>query len=172
VDFTLARETGRLTVTAATTGGPAPALTIAPAFPRDARVRSVTVDGREAHVRVDPDGDVQRARVDVPAGAGPRRVVFIYDDGTDVFARVEPPARGATSEGLRILRARAEASSLHLTLEGLAGRTYRLGVRTPRHVGGAAGVTVTPAPRGAELAVSFDGNGDAYVTRRIDLPLR
>ena len=172
VDLALQREPGRLTITAAAAGGPAPALSLAPAFPLDAHVRSVTVDGREARVRVDPDGDVQRARVDVPAGPGPHHVIFIHDDGTDVFARVEAPSRGAVSEGLRILRARAESSALHLTLEGLAGRTYRLGVRTPRHVGVASGVVVTPSARGAELAVSFDGPSGTYVRRSIALPLR
>jgi hypothetical protein len=85
---------------------------------------------------------------------------------------VEAPARGAVSEALRILRARAEGSALHLVLEGLGGRTYRMGVRTPRGVGGAAGVAVTPSARGADLAVTFEGAPGMYARRTLDLPLR
>jgi glycogen debranching enzyme len=171
VDFTLVRDAGTLTITATSTGG-APALTLAPAFPLDARVRSVTVDGQAVRSSAEPDGDVQRVRVDVAAGAGTRRVVFAYDEGTDVYAAVETPARGAVSEALRILRARAEAGMLRLLLEGRGGRAYRLGVRTLHGVGAAPGVTVTAAPRGANLDVSFAGPGGEYVRRSIDLPLR
>ena len=102
-----------------------PALALAPAFPLDARVRSVTLDGADARFRARPEGDVQRVEVDVPRGAsGPRRIVFAYDEGTDVFTRIELPDAGGPSEGLRVLRARAENGALRLVLEGRAGRTY------------------------------------------------
>jgi hypothetical protein len=99
-------------------------------------------------------------------------VVFSYDEGTDVFAAIEVPARGAPSEGLRILRSRAEGGALHLTLEGLAGRTYPLGLRSPQTASGVAGVAVTTSGGRPELRVTFDGPDGAYVRRTIDLPLR
>jgi hypothetical protein len=99
-------------------------------------------------------------------------VVFTYDEGTDVHAAIEPPARGAASEGLRVLRSRAEGGALHLNLEGLAGRSYALGVRTPHRVGTTPGVTVTATPGGAELLVSFEGPNGDYARRVIDVPLR
>jgi hypothetical protein len=151
-------------------------------------VRSVTVDGRDAQFEVERLGDVQRAAVTIPAvrtAGGPVRVVFAYDEGTEVYAAIDRPERGATTEGLRILRSRAEAGALHLTLEGLAGRTYALGVRSPRSVGEIAGVKVlAPAPTvtageargpiagGTQLEVTFDGPAGQYVRRTIDLPLR
>src|SRR5262249_21652283 len=141
------------------------------AFPLDARVRTVTVDGQAVTPRVEADGDVQRVRVDIAATTGAHEVVFTQDEGTDVYARVEVPARGAASEDVRIVRARAEGPALHLVLDGLAGRTYRLGVRSPRKVGGAPGVTVTPSPLGADLAVSFEGAPGTYVRRSVSLPL-
>jgi hypothetical protein len=165
--FNVAREPGRLSIEIeAAPASPgalfaeSPTVMLSPAFPLDARVRSVAVDGRDTPFRMESRGDVQHAVVSVPAtalspvtppGAPPgaasarsisARVVFSYDEGTDVFAPVDIPARGATSEGLRILRSRADGGALHLTLEGLGGRTYALGVRSPRSVGEAPGVKV------------------------------
>ena len=95
-----------------------------------------------------------------------------YDEGTDVY--LEPPMlrAGATSEGLRILRARAESGALRLTLEGLAGRTYKLGVRTTKRLGEANGVQVQQPREGdAQLAIIFNGPSGAYVHREITIPL-
>jgi hypothetical protein len=158
--------------TALATG--APALVLRPAFPLDARVRSVTVDGQDTPFRIDLDGDVQRAEVTLPGapGTSPRTVVLLYDEGTDAFSRVVLPEPGSTSEGLRILRSRAEGGSLRLVLEGLAGRQYGIGVRTTRVVDAIPGVTVARTPGGADLLVTFEGPPEHYVRRTITLPLR
>jgi glycogen debranching enzyme len=193
------RSAGGATVPVGTAVGTAPAsLSLAPAFPLDARVRSVTVDGRDAPFEIDRRGDVQRATVTLPlptAGAASTvRVAFNYDEGTEVYAPIEPPARGAATEALRILRSQAENGTLRLTVEGLGGRAYVLGVRSPRSVGEAPGVKVKqsssatgPGPDDAasndgprrpgaagrtELSVTFDGPPGQYVRRTIDLPLR
>jgi glycogen debranching enzyme len=206
-DLSLVREPGVVTVAVslrsaggrtAPVGAAPVSLALAPAFPLDARIRSVTVDGRDTPFEIDRRGDVQRAMVTLPlpiAGvASVVRVAFNYDEGTDVYGPIEPPARGAVTEGLRILRSRAENGTLRLTVEGLGGRTYVVGVRSPRSVGEAPGVKVrqsssatAPGPdnpassdspgrpmaaRGTELSVTFDGPPGQYVRRTIDLPLR
>jgi hypothetical protein len=130
-------------------------LVVAPAFPLDARVRSVAVDGRDTPFEIERRGDVQRAvvRIDPSPTGSKRSIAFAYDEGSEAFAAIETPARGATSEGLRILRSRAEGGVLHLILEGLAGRTYTLGVRSPRSVADAPaipGVTVLSPSGGAD----------------------
>jgi glycogen debranching enzyme len=175
-DLSLTRKPGLMTIAVERRGGGSAArVLLAPAFPLDARVRSVTVNGRPLPFEIERRGDVQRAVVTVPVSAA----VFSYDEGSEVFSTIDTPARGATSEGLRILRSRAESGMLHLVLEGIAGRTYTLGVRSPRSVAdtpGIAGVTVVgpPAgtPAGTELRVGFEGATGEYVRRTIDLPLR
>jgi hypothetical protein len=134
----------------------------------------VTIDGRDAPFRVDIEGDVQRAEAALgrSSTAAPRVVVFVYEDGTDAFSRIELPEPGSSSEGLRILRSRAEGGSLRLVLEGLAGRQYPVGVRTPRVVEAVPGVTVAATPQGADLLVTFEGPPEQYVRRTIHLPLR
>ena len=167
----LTRGGGRMTVEMTRTAGAAGVrLDLAPAFPLDARVRTATVDGREVPFRIVREGDVQRAVVETDLGAR-ATVAFAYDEGTDVFVRREVPAAGAPNEGLRVLRARAEGGALRLVVEGLGGRRYALGVRTPHAVGAAEGALVTPAEGGATLDLAFDGPAGRYVRRTITLPL-
>jgi hypothetical protein len=173
VDFAVERAGGRMTITATVTAGAMPALDLAPALPLDARVQSVRVDNADVRFRAQPEGDVQRIEIEVPrAAAATRRVVLTYEEGTDVFTRVELPEAGSRSEGLRVLRARVEDGTLRLLVEGRGGRSYPLGVRSPRTVSGAPGVTVAPTSRGAALTLSFEGPSDVYVRRSIVLPLR
>jgi hypothetical protein len=132
------------------------------------------VDDADTPFRARPEGDVQRIEIDVPKNASAtRRVVLTYEEGTDVFTRIELPEAGRVSEGLRVLRARVEGGALRLVVEGRGGRAYRLGVRTRRHVNAVDGVKVTAAPRGAELEIAFaPSGGGEYVRRSIALPLR
>jgi len=71
-----------------------------------------------------------------------------------------------------VLRARVEDGALRLLVEGRGGRSYPLGMRSPRTVSGAPGVTVGPTTGGAALTLSFEGPSDVYVRRSIVLPLR
>jgi hypothetical protein len=145
---------------------------IAPSFPLDAVVRAASADGRTLPVKTTRLGDVQRTEVEIDATAT-HRVVFRLDEGTGVYASIDPPQRGEKSRGLRILRARAEGGRLKLVLEGRAGRTYAVGVRGPHRPEAAPGVSVGAGPNGdVRLLVSFEGPEGAYVRRQLDLPLR
>jgi glycogen debranching enzyme len=172
-DLAIDRREGARTITVARRGGTTPVRVIlAPAFALDARIRSVSVDGRSEPHRMRREGDVQWVEVELAAAALPARVVFFCDEGTDVFAPALDPAPGAASQGLRILRATAEAGALQLTLEGLAGREYTLIARTPRTVGEAGGAVVRRLDPGRfELRVRFDGERGRYVRRALSLPL-
>jgi hypothetical protein len=108
-----------------------------------------------------------------PQPAATTQVVFVVEGGTEVHAAAVTPGPGAVNEGLRVLRARPEAGMLRLVLEGRAGRSYELGVRTGRTLGAAPGVTVSgSAPGASRLAVAFDGTDGAYVRREIAIPLK
>ena len=147
-------------------------LVIAPAFPTDARMRRVTVNGAALRPEVTRVGDEQRAQVTFDDAAPGVEVVFDYDEGTAVEADPQVPQQGAANEGLRILRAWADANALHLRVEGRGGRTYVVRVRSPRRPGPADGVTVLPpAGRDQPLAIRFDGTANAYVRRDVTVPL-
>jgi glycogen debranching enzyme len=168
VDLALVRGGGRLSVTMTrpSSGGPPLKMVLAPAFPLDARVHSVST-GRIQVTRV---GDVQKAEVTLGVTTTRTEVVFMYDEGTDVYARHEPAAAGAENAGLRILRSRADATALRLLLEGRGGRTYLLQVRTPRALGSAPGVNARRAGRDWQVEVRFEA-GEGYVRREVVIPL-
>jgi glycogen debranching enzyme len=146
-------------------------VSLAPAFPLDAIVRSVTLNGRPVQFKVTRVGDVQRAEVLFDPGPA-ATIVYDYDEGTDAFVEARSPDPGAVNQGLRILRSSADASGLRLTVEGLGGHEYRLGVRTPRRLGTAAGVKLVQTEgHDTMLVVTFDGPPDSYVRREVTVPL-
>jgi glycogen debranching enzyme len=172
-DLSLLRESGRETLTALRQGGGEPLrLVFAPAFPLDARVRSVAINGRDARFDRKERGDVQLAEVEIDKAPARTEVVYRYDEGTDVYTRFEEAPQGARSQGLRILSSRAEGSALRLRLEGLGGRSYALKVRTPCTLGSVPGVAVRRANREWELDVRFEGEEGVYVRRDLVLPCR
>ncbi len=150
--------------------GGANRLIVSPAFPLDAEVRSVIVNGRAMKFQIARTGDVQRAEV-IIENAGPRtEIVYVYDEGTDVFIEPEVPAPGASNSGLRLLRSHADKDALYLTAEGLGGHAYTIGIRTGRDFGETEGVKKSPTNT-AQLILSFEGPGDRYVRREFVIPL-
>ena len=115
--------------------------------------------------------DVQLVEVKTNIEPDGADLTIRYDEGTDVYPEPQELRAGATNEGLRILHACAESNALHLTLEGLGGRTYQLGVRTTKRLGETNSVQVRQANNGdAQIAITFNGPPGAYVRREITLP--
>jgi glycogen debranching enzyme len=155
-------------------GGAAPSyprLTLAPAFPRDARIDRVIVNGTRREPRITNEGDVQRVHLDVDASASSVEASFGGYLGTDVFFERKSPLAGAENRGLRVLRSRADGQRLMILLEGRAGESYELGVRGRRvDAGPASGIAIASRDGGQVLRVRFDGAGGDYVRREITLP--
>jgi glycogen debranching enzyme len=144
---------------------------LAPSFPLDARIRSVTLNDRPIQFNVTRRGDVQRAEVLFDLGPD-ATIVYDYDEGTDVYGEARAPEPGAVNQGLRILRSLADANALKLTVEGLGGNEYRIRVRTSRRVIATAGVKIVHT-EGLDplLLIAFDGPRDTYVRRELIVPL-
>lgn len=173
-DLTLERAGGRDVVKITRrTGSSAPVrVTVAPALPLDAQVRAVTVNGRAAKFEVKRIGDVQRADVSADLTAPTTEIVYSYDEGTEVYVEREAPAPGAINQGLRVIRSRAGAGGLQLTIEGLGGRSYALRARSPRRLGQTAGASISEvSARDTQILISFDGPADTYVRRELTIPL-
>ena len=177
LDFSLARGGGVLTIKIHSDGPTERAasgtnVVVAPAFPLDARVRSVKADGRALPFRAERVGDAQFVTANVEV----RResvVTIAYDEGSDVYVAREPPAPGARSDSLRVLRSEAEDGALRLLLEGLGGRPYTLRLRTPYAPGAGEGFSVTPrGPNEYNLIVTFDPAAEGYTRREFVIPLR
>jgi glycogen debranching enzyme len=151
-------------------------LVVGPGFPLDARVGAVRVNGRVVRPRVTAAGDVQFAEVTVEQPTEHTRVEYAVTGGSDVYMRQEPAGPGDESRQLRVLRSRADAAGLHLTLEGRGGQTYSLSLRTPRATipSQASGVRIeneNTAQKDAQVFVTFDGPRDQYVRREVLIAL-
>jgi glycogen debranching enzyme len=181
-DIALEREAGRATIkvirrdqdngNARSKSSGVTRIVIAPAFPLDAQVRSLTVNGRAAKFEMKREGDINRARVTVESGPASVEIVYSYDEGTEVYVEPESLRPGASNQGLRVLRSSADANALHLVLEGLGGRSYQLGARSRLRLGEVSGVKILEsAGRDTKLLVSFEGAVDAYVRRELTIPL-
>ncbi|GBD01798.1 hypothetical protein HRbin18_01527 [bacterium HR18] len=168
--ITLWRQEERFHVRVLPEGEAAPiALELAPAFPLDARVQAVTVNGQPAAFAVRQEGDVLRVAIRTVVG-GPVEVTYTLTPGTDVYVAPTPLVPGMENKGLRVLRVRAAAETLELVVEGRAGRTYTVQVRTPRRLQAVEGVKLEKTADGYLLQVAFP-NGDGYQRRVLHLPL-
>jgi len=118
-------------------------------------------------------GDVQFAEITIVDRAARHVVEFRYRGGSDVYVPARAPDPGARSEGVRILRSRADARALRLLVEGRGGRSYDLFLRTPRQAGAVEGATlVREGGRDPILRVGFDGPDGAYARREVVVSLR
>jgi hypothetical protein len=118
-------------------------------------------------------GDVQFAAVTIVDRAARHVVEFRYRGGSDIYVSTRLPDPGARSEGVRILRSRADARALRLLVEGRSGRSYDLFLRTPRQPGTVEGATlVRDGGRDPIVRVSFDGTDGAYSRREVVVSLR
>ncbi|MBA2301953.1 MAG: amylo-alpha-1,6-glucosidase, partial [Acidobacteria bacterium] len=179
-DFSFTRTIGRLDViidrrtesTEVQSQQPPARVILAPAFPLDAVVRAVSVNGRRTQFERRLRGDIQQAEIVILEPSAKTSVVFSYDDGSDVYQHVVSPAPGDRNAGLRVLRSRAGRDSLQLTLEGRAGRAYSLRMRTQRKPGRVSGGELKATADGdPELVVAFEGTGTEYVRKEVIVAL-
>jgi glycogen debranching enzyme len=171
-DLSLERGPGRLSLgVTCRDGATPPSLVAAPAFARDARVRGVEVEGGALAPEISREGDVQRARVQLPPSRQ-ARLEFLFDEGTEAWVPAEAPEAGAENRGLRLLRSGVEGDVLRLVVEGRPGGAETLMVRSPRRPGVADGVRVLAAGPGLwRLEVRFEDLDGGYVRRELRLPL-
>jgi glycogen debranching enzyme len=173
-DITYERGSGRTSIHIVPHAGGTAAqhrVIVAPAFPLDAQVRRVTVNGASVRYQVSSVGDVQRVGVTVDPAESSAEIVFTADDGTEVYAEPQALQPGSENQGVRIIRARADARDLRLVVEGRGDRTYAIRVRSPRRLGSADGVKPLDADgRFQRLEISFTGSPSGYLRREIVIP--
>ena len=100
-------------------------------------------------------------------------VVFEVDGGSDVAAAFADLRSGERSSGIRILRSSASSDRLALLVEGRAGQTYDLALRTAKQPVAADRMALAPdGPGTYRLTVSFTGSGAGYVRRDLVIQLR
>ncbi|MEP6925913.1 MAG: hypothetical protein ABI954_15705 [Pyrinomonadaceae bacterium] len=178
LDFTLRRENGKLTISIARRSinssdtKSSTHLILAPAFPFDAKVKSVSIDGQPTTFNLKRIGDIQQAEMSFDLAQPKAIVSFVYDEGTDVYLIPQTLVAGAETSGLRIIKSQAGEKGLFLSVEGAGQQTYQLNVRSTHQLQEVEGVKVKSALSGgdAQLSISFQGAPQTYIKREILIP--
>jgi len=122
-------------------------ITFAPAFPLNAEIRSVRVDGREAKFEI--IRHLHNLTCQVKAGLGDRAVVeFEYLPGTEVMVERIAAGVGDNSRALKLLSVVPADNELQINVEGLSETSYLLRLTSHR--------LITRATD-AELSLQSDG---------------
>jgi glycogen debranching enzyme len=115
-----------------------------PALPLGAKVEWIRVNGRAEHCGSETTGADQHLRCRFPLGE--RVHVSVHHTlGWEIVLPPPTPRRGDRSRGLKLVSQRLAGDTLLLGVEGLAGHTYTVRVRTPR---GERAVTIILPPGG------------------------
>ncbi len=171
LDFKVTREKGKLTIAVfRKSPDSASSLILAPSFPLDAKVKSVTVASRKVPFQIKQLGDIQQAEILFEATLAATEIIYLFDDGTDVYWNIPNLVAGQENNGLRIIKSQPRADGLFLVLEGRGGQTYDLNVKSPRLLKGADKIGFTAVLPTQQLKISFEGDQNSYVKREILVP--
>jgi len=145
---------------------------LAPSFPLDARITSVSVQGSPAKFSVTRVGDVQRVEIVIERVLRENLVEIKHEGGTDVALKPETPLTGATNQGLRLLRVRPDADGLMILSEGRGRASYGLDFISDRRFADAAAMRLyyPRSIREPKLNLSFPNRSDEYVRRESRSP--
>ncbi len=133
-----------------------------PEFPLGATVRSWRISGGDWK-REERDGRL--VSIHLP-GAARGSVTYEYEGGVQIVPPTASPDVGARTSALKIVKAVASGREAVLTVAGLGGRTYGVGVVSSTNLT-VSGATAAKTATGYRLEVPFEGQG--YVTREIRL---
>jgi hypothetical protein len=168
LNFKVKREKGKMTVSV-TQSGSGTKLVFSPTFPLDAVIKSATVAGKKATPQIKKLGDIQNAELQIDLTAPTTEIVYLLDEGTDVYWTAPNLQAGQENLGLRIIKSQARTDGLFLVLEGRGGHDYQLTVRSAKILKAVDGVKISnSATAEQQLEVSFTGND--YIKREILLP--
>lgn len=170
LDFKVKREKGKLTVTVNQSSS-GTKLILSPAFPLDAVIKSTTVANSKIMPQLKKLGDVKYAELQIDLNTPTTEIVYLLDEGTDVYWHAPNLQAGQENQGLRIIKSQAKANGLYLILEGVSGKTYQLNVRSAKILKETEGVKISTSNNGEQLLnISFTGNNGEYVKREIVIP--
>ncbi len=168
IDFKFNRENGKMTISVSRKSGTASNVVLAPAFPLDAIVKTVTAEGKKIAFEMKPNGDLQQAETKLNLTNSPLEISFEYAEGTEVYWNPPMLLAGQDNQGLRIIKSQARKEGLSLLLEGRGGQTYQLNAKSSKVLKGTEGVKISaPAKGEQQLQVTFTGNTDGYLKREI-----
>jgi hypothetical protein len=130
------------------------------------------VAGKTVQFKIKQIGDIQQAEINFDLTAPPTEIIYLFDEGTDVYWKTPDLVAGQENTGLRIISSQAKADGLNLILEGRGGQSYQLNIRSPRFLKDIETIVMTSPTIEQRLKVQFEGDKESYVKREIFLPFK
>ncbi len=160
VDFTVTRSDSGYTLDVTNTGAPI-AIEFAPSEPPIATVTAARVNNRTQKWTTERDGSDWHPLLTFEAAAGKTSAAIDHKSWFGYAVPYTPPALGETSSNVKVLAERWTGASVELTLEGIAGREYRLRLNGLVPIGVEGGrldgrdLVITAAPATQKVRVRF-----------------
>lgn len=130
LDAVISREGGVYTVNVRrVTAGPAIALRVAPALPLGARVERIVVNDRDVAAHVEETAHDMHGVAEIVL-ARDAQIEFHYSGGMELVTPADRVDIGESSHDLKVLDFRREARDYLVVIEGGAGETYVVQLRT------------------------------------------
>jgi len=137
-----------------------------PAFSLRTQVVSVQLNGRGLPFKLQPNNSDQHLSVRFPVAAGPNTLVIHVKNDFGLALSNDLPALGSASRGLRVISESWNASrtELTMTVSGLAGSRYELGVWNPGQISNVEGAVLT---KFGKLEIQMPPGTDSYLQQKI-----
>ena len=146
-------------------------LEFAPALSLRAQVTGAEINGRSVPFRIQANTVDQHVSVNVPACAGPTKLLIHLRNDFGVSIPANLPPLGAASQGLRIMSESWTPARDQLTLQvsGVAGRQYELGILNSTQIASLAGAELVHSDHDQDkVRVQFPaGVTGAYSDRQV-----
>ena len=141
----------------------------APALGIGSKIQSLTMDGKPLSFQTQEKSQVVIVKSEIPVLENAMTLELQYALIVEVLPAVPQTEVGDRNKGLKIISLKKEASHLVLQVEGLANKTYELGVMNPEGIANVDGAQLL----GNKLVLSLpDGEFGQFIPLRVILHLK
>ncbi len=141
----------------------------APAMGIGTEYKSLTVDGKPIGIKKEGKKQAVLATAEIPVRADRIHIELGFIPTVEILPAIPNTKVGDSNRGLKIIAVEKDGSQLIIQVEGLAGKSYALGITNPGLISSVEGAT----PEDGHLKITFpQGNPGRFVARRIIIHLQ
>lgn len=167
--FDYSRERSRISVKIHAQDAAGYKIHFAPVLGIGSTVQSLRLDGKSVGFKTQEKGQVVIAESDIPVLENGMALELEYIPTVEILPAVPLSEVGERNKGLKIISFKKEGPHLILRVEGLAEKTYKLGVRNPEAIADVEGAQLL----GGQLILSLPENDSSrFASHRVILRLK
>jgi glycogen debranching enzyme len=145
-------------------------LLFGPAFGIGTEINSLEVDGKHVAFRSYDQTQVTRIETEIPIRDGAMQLGLRTDPSIEILPVITESRTGDRNQGLKIISLREEVKTkLTLVVEGIAGKSYKLGILNTDKIARVEGATIKA---GHLILAMPEGNSGQFVAHNITIYMR